>query len=138
MVIVSPDGTLNACYLLKQEWEDRDMNLCLGHMGNDGTAELDVDAVAYARSLNVLNKPFCDRCICKWHCAGGCHVNHALPNVPGDYDDLCLQTRIITLRNILKAMGRRDLALRLLEDSGALEKAVWQASDTLGDVEERL
>jgi len=138
VVIVSPGGELCACYLLRRDWEARGMDLTLGRIGDDGTVELDAEAVAYVRSQNVWNKAFCSRCFCKWHCAGGCHVNHVLPDSPGDYDRLCLQTRLITLRNILEAMGRPDLVHALLEDREALERAVWQASDALSGVEERL
>jgi uncharacterized protein len=137
-VIVSPDGAINACYLLQQDWEARGLDLGLGHMEDDGSIELDAQGVASARRLNVWNKPFCARCFCKWHCAGGCHVNHPLPNSPGDYDRLCLQTRLITLCNVLEAMGRQDLIGTLLEDSEAMEKAARQRVDTLIDVEERL
>ena len=138
VVIVAPDGAIHACYLRQQEWEARGLDLCLGRITDDGSIELDAERVASARRLNVWNKPFCARCFCKWHCAGGCHVNHLLPDSPGDYDRLCLQTRIITLRNILEAMGRQDLTRKLLGDEEALDRAVRQASDTLADVEERL
>ena len=138
VVIVSPDGVISACYLLRRDWEARGMDLCLGRMRADGLVELDEQAVAFARSLNVWNKPFCANCFCKWHCAGGCHVNHRLPDTPGDYDRLCVQTRIITVRNILKAMGREELMLDLLADDEALGRAICQVSDTLVDGGERL
>jgi uncharacterized protein len=138
VAIVSPDGAINACYLLRQDWEARGLDLCLGRIEDDGSIELDAGRVASARRLNVWNKPFCARCFCKWHCAGGCHVNHLLPDSAGDYARLCLQTRIITLRNILRAMGRQDLTHKLLEDDEALDRAIRQVSDTLVDVEERL
>lgn len=138
VLIVSPDGLISACYLLRRDWEAKGMNLCLGYIKDDGSAELDGEALAFARSLNVWNKPFCARCFCKWHCAGGCHVNHVLPDSAGSYDRLCIQTRIITLRNILKAIGRDDLTRELLADCVALERAVQQISDTLVDVEGQL
>jgi uncharacterized protein len=137
-IIVSPEGEIAACYLPRRDWEARGMDLRLGCVGEGGAVELNAEAVAFARSQNVWNKPFCATCFCRWHCAGGCHVNHVLPDVPGDYDRLCLQTRIITLRNILVAMGRQDLVHRLLEDRDALERAICQASDTLADVAEIL
>jgi uncharacterized protein len=136
-LIVSPDGAVNACYLLRQDWEARGLDLCLGRMEDSGAAALDAERVAFARSLNVWNKPSCARCFCKWHCAGGCHVNHPLSDSPGNYDRLCLQTRIITLRNVLKAMGRQDTFRRLLANIGALERAARQTCDTLVDVEAR-
>jgi uncharacterized protein len=132
--IVSPDGSINACYLLRQDWEARGLDLRLGKIEN-GSVLLDDGAVAAARSLNVWNKPLCARCFCKWHCAGGCHVNHVLSTTPGDYDRLCIQTRILTLRNILGAMGRDDLARELVESPGALERAVWRTGDTIAEVE---
>lgn len=137
-VIVSPDGVVSACYLLRQDWEARGLDLCLGRINGDGTVELDAERVASARRLNVWNKPLCAHCFCKWHCAGGCHVNHPCSDPPGSYDRLCLQTRIIALRNILEAMGRRDLVHGLLEDAGALERAARQGSDALAGLEDRL
>lgn len=131
VVIVSPGGELSACYLLRQDWEARGMDLTLGRIADDGAVTLYSNAVAYARKQNVWNEPFCRGCFCKWHCAGGCHVNHLLPETPGNYDRLCLQTRIITLCNILASMGRTDLVDRLLADRAALEKAIWQPSDAI-------
>jgi len=136
VAIVSPDGTLSACYLLRQDWEAQGLDLVLGKVEN-GSVILDAGAVETVRSLNVWNKPFCARCFCKWHCAGGCHVNHRLPDTPGAYPGLCIQTRIIALRNILQAMDRDDLTSRLLESPEALERAVWQVSDALADWERR-
>jgi uncharacterized protein len=131
--IVSPDGTIAACYLLKQEWEAKGLDLQLGRVEN-GSVFLDQDAVAAARRLNVREKEACVHCFCKWHCAGGCHVNHDLSSQPGDYDRLCIQTRIITLRNILRAMKRDDLTHHLLKSPKALERTVWQDSDALFDL----
>jgi uncharacterized protein len=135
--IVSPDGTISACYLLRQDWESEGLDLRLGRI-EASSVTLDGEGVTAARSLNVWNKPSCARCFCKWHCAGGCHVNHVLPDTPGAYDRLCTQTRIITLCNILQAMDRDDLTLPLLSDTEALERPVWQASDAIADVGEDL
>jgi radical SAM protein with 4Fe4S-binding SPASM domain len=134
VVIVSPDGDLNACYLLEQDWQAKGMDLRLGRIEPDGRVALDPTRVAAARRLNVLNKPGCAHCFCKWHCAGGCHVNHTSPGAAGAYDRLCLQTRLISLRNLLKTMGFDDLTPALLADDRALERAARQPSDALMDV----
>jgi uncharacterized protein len=132
--IVSPEGSITACYLLRQDWEAKGLDLRLGKMEN-GSVLLDDGAVAAARDLNVWNKPLCARCFCRWHCAGGCHVNHVLSKTPGDYDRLCIQTRILTLRNILGAMGRDDLARKVVENPGVLEGVVWRTGDTIAELE---
>ncbi len=134
--IVSPEGSINACYLLSHDWEAKGLDLRLGEIGN-GSVLLDDDAVAAARSLNVWNKALCARCFCRWHCAGGCHVNHVLSSAPGDYDRLCIQTRILTLWNILRAMERHDLAREVMKSPGALERAVWRTGDTIAEVDNR-
>lgn len=135
--IVSPDGLISACYLLRRDWETKGLDLRLGRI-EAGSVILDEEGIAAARNLNVLNKPQCAGCFCKWHCAGGCHVNHVLADAPGAYDRLCIQTRVITLRNILQALGRDDLTPALLADNGALERVTRQVSDAVADVGQRL
>lgn len=137
VAIISPDGVVNNCYLLESEWQAQGLNLRLGRLDADRKITLDPKAVTYTRSLNVWNKPFCHRCFCQWHCAGGCHVTHSLPPAPGDYDRLCLQTRIITLRNILKAMEKENLVRRLLDQPDALAQTIRQASDKLVELDFR-
>jgi uncharacterized protein len=132
--IVSPDGAISACYLLQRDWEARGLDLRLGRMA-DGGVQLREDAVAAVRRLNVTNKPFCARCFCKWHCAGGCHVNHAPTGAPGTYDPLCIQTRIIALRNVLKALEQDHLVHEWIEDREAVERSACRNSDLLCDLE---
>jgi uncharacterized protein len=134
VAILSPDGVVTACYLLRPDWESKGLDLRLGRIEEDAVI-LDDERVAAARSLNVYSKPLCTTCFCRWHCAGGCHVNHVLSDAPGAYDRLCIQTRIITLRNVLKALGRDDLIGALLVDRQALERVVLQVSDAMADVE---
>ena len=133
VAIVSPDGVIAACYLLRRDWEAKGLDLRMGTVDADGAVSLDTNAIESVRDMNVLNQPSCARCFCCWHCAGGCHVNHRVPGLPGAYDRLCIQTRIIALRNILKAMGQEDLVHDLLENPAALEAVVWQPSDRLPD-----
>ena len=135
VAIVSPDGAISACYLLRRDWEAQGLDLRLGRM-EDGHARLRAEAIASVRSLNVHHKPFCARCFCKWHCAGGCHVNHRPDGPPGAYDRLCIQTRIISLRNALEAMGQAHLVREWIAEREAVERSVLRASDRLIDLEE--
>lgn len=134
VAIVSPDGTIDGCYLLRQEWEAKGLDLRLGHM-EDGQARLESERVAAVRALNVHHKPLCARCFCKWHCAGGCHVNHGPAGPTDGYDRLCIQTRVIALRNILKTMDRNELVRTWLDNREAVERAICQPSDLLIDQE---
>jgi len=130
--IVSPGGSVCACYLLPLDWEANGLDLRLGTVNGDGVC-LDGAAVEAVRAINVWNKPFCERCFCRWHCAGGCHVHHQPAGAPGAYDDRCIQTRAIALDKILSALGREVAALDLLKDFDRLAAAVLQPSDRLGD-----
>ncbi len=142
MAIVSPDGTVSACYLLQRDWEAQGLDLRLGRIEADGQVHLDAEAIDTVRRLNVLNSPACSHCFCRWHCAGGCHVNHPV-NLFWDEprqarvtnDRLCIQTRIIALRNILENMGEGKRMSDLLNNRQALEAFALQPSDALGDFE---
>jgi uncharacterized protein len=125
--IVSPDGTVSACYLLPHAWEAQGMDLRLGRLEN-GAAQLDATAVAATRALNVWHKPLCAKCFCRWHCAGGCHVQHH----PGaTYTERCLQTRAIALRSLLKSLDHDTLMDDLLQDREALAGVLLAPSDLL-------
>jgi uncharacterized protein len=129
-VIVSPDGSLGACYLLQRDWEAKGLDLRLGRMNGDGV-QFESEAIDRVRNLNVLHKQLCAHCFCKWHCAGGCHVNHMPAGRAGAYPRLCVQTRLVTTYNILKAMGFDDSTWLRTRD--AAERLVYQTSDVLLD-----
>jgi uncharacterized protein len=131
--IVSPDGGIAACYLLERDWEAKGLDLRMGHIEADGGVKVDMEAVEAIRELNVLKRPMCERCFCRWHCAGGCHVDHEPSGPAGAYDRLCIQTRTIALSSILKGMGEARLVWELLVDAPAMEAAVRQPSDRLVD-----
>jgi uncharacterized protein len=127
-LIVSPDGWVDACYLLPQEWGRNGLNMRLGQMV-DGRLAIDQSALQNVRQLTVHEKALCSSCLCRYHCAGGCHVNHDTSG--GQYDELCLQTRLITITGLLKRLGQADLADEWLNDRSALEISAWQATDEL-------
>ena len=126
-MIVSPDGSVDACYLLKKDWSRNGLNMRYGHihvpgvtepqgdlpkyqnsgfisldsigvsngvatLATEATLEIDEEALAGIRDLNVYNRSLCDDCMCRYHCAGGCHVNHDTSRKPGDFDNLCVHT----------------------------------------------
>ena len=132
--LVSPGGTIAACYLLARDWEEKGLDLRLGRMEN-GSVFLDADRVAAARRMNVWEKPGCSGCFCRWHCAGGCHVNHRPPDGQAGYDRLCIQTRALALRSILKELDRDDLAVDLMVHCKSLERSILQPSDAIDSVD---
>jgi uncharacterized protein len=129
-LIVSPDGAVDACYLLKKDWEKSGLDLRLGRLNGKGF-EIDPAALQSVRDLTVHQKPLCADCFCRYHCAGGCHVNHSTAAAPGEFDNLCVQTRLITIATLLRQIGQHALADAWLGDRDALEAAVWQKTDRL-------
>jgi uncharacterized protein len=129
-LIVSPDGTIDGCYLLHENWEKRGLNLCLGQI-RDGDIVVSAEALRNVRNLNVENRPLCVDCFCRYHCAGGCHVNHDTNGPAGQFDSRCIQTRIITITNLLKRLGQDQLAEIWLSDRSAVEASIWQNTDRI-------
>jgi uncharacterized protein len=131
-LIVSPDGVVNACYLLEETWQAEGLDMRLGWLNvSDERFEIEPAALARVRQLNVYNKPLCDHCFCRYHCAGGCHVNHRANGPLGHYDDLCLQTRLVTLGTLLRQLAQHDLLAEWLDDPAALSASAWQPDDRL-------
>jgi len=133
-LIVSPDGMVDACYLLHEDWERHGLNFRIGQLVGS-RFEIDHDRLQKVRALTVHTKSRCTDCFCRYHCAGGCHVNHTASGHPGDYDSLCVQTRLITLTRLLRDIGQGALAAAWLADRAACEASVWQSSDRL-DIKE--
>lgn len=124
-LIVTPEGEVKACYLLPEQWQQRGFDLCLGRLEH-GQLSLGAEALARARALTVYAKPECARCFCRYHCAGGCPVNHP---TAAAYDDLCLQTRVITAASLLRRLGQGERARAWLADESALRATAYQADD---------
>lgn len=130
-VIVTPNGMINSCYLLAEEWESRGLNLRLGKFDELGIPAIEEDDIVSAREFNVWSRPACASCFCRWSCAGGCHVNHPGPEAPGAFDDRCIETRTISLFRLLNQFDNLDLASRLASDRDALQEIVMAPNDSL-------
>lgn len=129
-LIVSPDGAVDTCYLLQKDWEQSGLDMRLGWLDGDHF-DLMPEAVARARDLTVNTRPLCADCFCRYSCAGGCHVNHDTSRAPGQYDHLCIHTRMITVARLLREIGQHALAVDWLNDDEALEAVTAQTNDRL-------
>ncbi|NWF69126.1 MAG: radical SAM protein [Chloroflexi bacterium] len=129
-LIVSPDGAVAACYLLEKDWQQSGLDMHLGWL-RAGHFALDAAAIERARGLAVENKPLCANCLCRLHCAGGCHVSHDTARAPGHFDEVCIQTRLITTAALLRQNGQHALADAWLADGAALHATAAQSSDRL-------
>ncbi len=117
-VIVAPDGRVSACYLPAADWQRRALDLDFGTAGPDG---LDIDPAALDRVRAApLDKPRCAGCFCRWHCAGGCHVNQTFPGAAETYTDFCRQTRVLTVGLMLEEMGLHEKTDALMADEPAM------------------
>ena len=123
------------------ELAERGLDMRMGRVNvADATFVLDPLAIERVRGLNVTNKPRCRDCFCRYHCAGGCHVNHPCAAPPGVYDDLCIMTRLTTAIRLLRQLGQDAAADAWLADRPALERAGRQPDDRLlraGDGQDR-
>lgn len=127
-LIVSPDGVVDACYL-PEEFRGA-LEMRLGTLAA-GQLHVDDDALQKARNLTVLERGLCADCMCRYHCAGGCHVNHDTGVPPGQFDAVCVQTRLVTIAQLLERLGQRNVMDAWLADRSAMEASVWQSSDRL-------
>jgi uncharacterized protein len=133
-LIISPDGSIDACYWLKDEWVKNGLELHLGVVNQTGF-ELETEKVLQARGATLLHKDACQNCLCQYICAGGCHVRRAANPQVRQYNQICFQTRLITVSRLLSEMGQAELAGALLQDKTAVDVCVYPLSDRLCDME---
>lgn len=131
-LIVSPDGTVDACYLLEKERRDHGLDLRLGQVNADAARlEINDKLLDCARRLAARPKPLCVNCFCQYHCAGGCHVHHDTNRPAAAYDDMCVATRLITADRLLRRLRLPAIADKYLADPVAAGSLARQADDRL-------
>ncbi len=129
-LIVSPDGRISSCYLPDRDWKKKGLDLDVGRLRTDGSMDIDMAAIQRLRRITA-DKPGCEKCFCKWTCAGGCHVRQYDQAAVSTKNDFCVQTRLITACSLLDNLGFRDLADSLLADMDAMETLALNPSDYL-------
>jgi uncharacterized protein len=129
-LIISPDGAVVGCNLRQEDWSRNGLDMHFGRVRPEGF-DLDDQAVQRVRNLSVENKPPCAECLCRYNCTGGCHVKHDLARAPGQYDDLCLQTRLVTIANLLGHIQQDALVDDWLADRRAMAASALQRTDRL-------
>jgi uncharacterized protein len=128
--LVSPAGSVRSCYLPKQQWVQRGLDLELGQVLKTGGLRIDPVVVERLRGL-AADRLRCRRCFCRWGCAGGCLVVETPPGHGLDYTDFCSQTRLIQAADLLEGLGRHDLADRLVQNPAWVAALMDQHDDRL-------
>lgn len=128
--ILSPDGRISVCYLPPREWQARNLDMDVGLLENNARMNINPEKVKHIRQ-QVHQKPRCENCFCRWSCAGGCHVNHSYPGCLDQYDDFCIQTRLITACSLLEETGETVLLEQLLNNPAMQRKIACRKSDVL-------
>jgi uncharacterized protein len=129
-LIVTPDGSINACYLPEREWRQAGMEMKLGGVTSKGF-QIDPVALQKTRDYSLFNKPLCVDCFCRYSCAGGCHVHHAANRDAGSYDEQCIRTRLVTASLLLDGLGQSRLRQEWLVNEDLAMRTAWQTCDRL-------
>jgi uncharacterized protein len=129
-VMLSPDGALSACYLEPRRWEDRGLDLSLGHVDVSSGVFIDEERLEAVAALTAV-KPRCERCFCRYTCAGGCHVDHTPPGCSPEYDNRCRAIRVTTAGRILRYLGLGAEADLLAADAAMMRLLADHPDDRL-------
>jgi uncharacterized protein len=117
---LSPDGNVSACFEVFAE--DRPYADLFFYGVPSADAEgfvFDMERLKVLRSATVENRPFCNGCFAKWHCAGDCYHKFLAVNGRSEFcgSDRCHITRELT----------KDQILDQIASSGGF---FWQESET--------
>ncbi len=129
-LMLMPDGTLTACYLETDRWREHGLDNTIGYVSKDGNVTIDTNNLERIRNM-VWHKPRCERCFCRWTCAGGCHIALTPPDCGPDYTDECIQTRLISAAFLLATVAGRATVNAWLYDKSAQQVFAEQNEDRL-------
>jgi uncharacterized protein len=129
-LIISPDGSIDACYQLREDWESQGLDFHLGQLVNQ-SFKINPGALQSVRDFAARDKPLCADCFCRYHCAGGCHISHPTDDLAGAYDDVCISTRLVTVARLLDRIGQGELATEWLTDLVSAQETVLRENDCL-------
>ena len=111
---ITPEGRIAACTLPASVWQGKSLPFQIGRVTS---SEFKIDPVALndTRALTVLKAPVCENCISLFHCAGGCYVHNPRQKDSEGFSDRCLQIRLVTISNLLRAMGQFEASREWLD-----------------------
>lgn len=100
---LSPDGNVSACYEAFSEQNARAKVFFYGKPDGEAGYRFDMSALEHLRRQGVENRPYCENCFAKWHCAGDCHYKSLTVNGEGEFggSDRCHITRELIKDQIL-------------------------------------
>jgi len=129
-LVVMPDNSISACYLPPDRWQGVGLDFSLGYVSTESGVHLLPGAQIRVRKT-VLSKPRCERCFCRWSCAGGCHVTQTPPGGSLSYTSACIQTRIITAGMLLWSLEGPESMAEWLHDHEAMQALALHCDDRL-------
>lgn len=127
-LVVTPEGNINACYQIEKQWLAVGLDLSLGSVHSTGF-DIPQSRIDAMRIFSVENKRLCRDCFCRFHCAGGCHISHNTDKPAGQYDEFCLETRMITAALLLDELGEPELKEKWLANDESFAMMAAQSSD---------
>ena len=107
---LTPDGYVTACYEVSHAGHPLASQFIYGRYDVEhARIVIDRERLAALRSLVVTNKPLCNRCFCRWHCAGDCPVKARTMEVEFQTaGDRCAMNQTLTRYMIRSAIRSQD------------------------------
>lgn len=104
---VTPEGWITSCYEVLSLTDPLADTFFYGKY-NPQSKKLEIDEERRKRlfQLAVTNNEFCEKCFCKWHCAGDCSVKslHAERSEESSLPDRCYINRELTKDQLIEAI----------------------------------
>lgn len=129
-LMLSPDGRLTACYLEVERWTRRGLDPVIGRVDRVSGPMIYQEKLDRVAEL-LSSKPRCERCFCRYSCAGGCHIEQTPPGCSIEYDDRCRATRIITAGRLLGKLRGPAATERFVDEPISMQAVVENPDDRL-------
>jgi uncharacterized protein len=113
-LVVTPDGDITTCFETYGREHPLSRHFIVGSYKGNGQFSIDEEKLHRHFNRTVKQISYCDKCFCKWHCAGDCAIK-TLSEENGDGfqpTDRCVANQELT----------KFLVLRKIKENGGL---IW-------------
>jgi len=130
-LIVYPYGCFYGYHLISKSGIKKASNLNIGQ-----TKKINKNEIINLGKEAIINFR-CETCFCRWSCAGGCYVEDEHPVFSNNYNNHCIQTRIISACSLLTNLELGSEIDMLMAYEHSLNALKMQHSDLLENFETR-
>lgn len=132
---VTPEGLLTSCFEVCHEGDELAASFFYGRSNAQGGFDIDRGRLATIAAHTVRERPECEGCFCRWHCAGDCIAKNMIADRHGSSMKAarCLINQELSRDQLVRRLEQHSRIMRQVE-AGASQEGLEPLVPLIGDL----